>query len=261
MSWTWEHLRAAVTSLELPDDQYVVGVSGGMLANESVERVDEVDLLVSGDLYLELRRRGWVVDGRNGVLLCPTEDGLFVRAGDVSDTYDATITAMLAEAWRQDGIPLVSMEQVDERSIRRLLESPTDEDDVPLSWTWDRLRAVVSGLDLPEGQYVVGLAGGLLANESVEAVHEVALLVTDELYESLLQRGWASDETHEGDRWLQCLSERGLFVRAGDVSDTYRATIPDLIADAWREDGIPAVSMMRVDQAAARDIIASAAVD
>lgn len=74
MPWTWDVLRPALEKLELPDGQYVVGLSGALLANESLEIVDEVELLVTDDLYGELEQRGWLWDRGHGGLLCPSED-------------------------------------------------------------------------------------------------------------------------------------------------------------------------------------------
>lgn len=254
MSWTWEELRSALTRLALPDGQYVVGLSGALLGNESVAAVDDVELLVTDDLCGDLERRGWIWDERHGRLLCPSEDGLFVRTGDAGDTYRATIAELLTQAWHQDGVPLVSMVQVEPTAVQSVVDqTATDADDQApyLAWTWERLSAVLPGLDLPVDEYVVGLSGAMLANESVEAVEEVVLLVTDELHGQLARRGWVPDESYG----LECPSEPDLFVRTGDVSDTYRAPIPDLLAEAWHEDGIPLVSMMQIDQGAVRSFL------
>lgn len=255
MSWTWDQLCAALTRLELPDGQYVVGLSGGLLANDSLPVVDDVELLVADGLYGELEARGWIRDDALGGLLCRSEDGLFARAGTVGDTYRATVAELLAEAWRQDGIPLVSMVQVEQRAARSLVE-PTatevaDEHVTYLAWTWERVRAALTDLDLPDSDYVVGLSGAMLANDSVEAAEEVVLLVTDELHGLLGERGWVPDENYG----LESPVEAGLYVRTGDVSDTYRASIAGLIADAWREDGFPIVSMMQIDPRAVRSFL------
>ncbi|RHW28694.1 hypothetical protein D0Z08_02245 [Nocardioides immobilis] len=255
MPWTWDLLRPALEKLELPDGQYVVGLSGALLANESLEVVDEVELLVTDDLYEDLERWGWIRDQGHGGLVCPSEDDLFVRAGDVGDAYRATIAELVREAWHQDGIPLVSMVQVEPRSAQAVVDGTTtgvaDDHARYLAWTWERVRATLTDLDLPDGEYVVGLSGAMLANESVEAAEEVVLLVTDALYEQLAQRGWVPDENYG----LECPTDADLFVRTGDVSDTYRAAIPDLVADGWRQDGIPVVSMMQIDPRAVRSFL------
>lgn len=252
MAWTWESLHPALTRLALPEGQYVVGLSGALLANESAALVDDVELLVTGELHDELERQGWVPDQEPGRLLCPSEDALAARAGEPGDAYRAAVAQLLAEAWRHDGIPLVSMAQVDPAAARKVVEGTQEDDHAPyLAWTWERLRSVLPGLDLPDGHYVVGLAGAMLANESAEAVEEVVLLVTDELYGQLTRQGWEPDESYG----LACPLHGHLFVRTGDVSETYRAAIADLIADAWREDGIPLVSMMQIDPAAVRSFL------
>jgi len=255
VSWTWDQLRAALARLELPDGEYVVGLAGALLANESLALVDEVELLVTDGLFDDLERRGWIQDDVLGGLLCPTEDGLVARAVAADDTYRATVADLLVEAWRQDGVALVSMVQVEPGAARSLLEPAAtpvaDEPVAYLAWTWERVRASLTDLDLPDDEYVVGLSGAMLANDSVEAAEEVVLLVTDELYGQLVERGWVPDENYG----LESPVETGLFVRTGDVSDTYRASIPGLIAEAWRQDGIPVVSMMQIDPRAVRSFL------
>lgn len=261
MSWTWDQLRAALARLELPDEQYVVGLSGALLANESLALVDEVELLVTDALSGDLARRGWIRGDAGDGLLCPSEDGLLARTGTVGGTYRAAAAELLTEAWWQDGIPLVSMIQVEPSAARSLLEprvsdgggvaEVADEPAPYLAWTWERVRVALTDLGLPPDEYVVGLSGAMLANDSVEAAEEVVLLVTDELYGRLVERGWAPDENYG----LESPVDAGLFVRTGDVSDTYRAPIPGLIAESWREDGIPVVSMMQIDPAAVRSFL------
>ena len=246
MSWTWQRLRETVAALELPDSQYVVGLSGAMLANESIVSADEVVLLADDELYGELRREGWPAYDDLAGLRCPTEPGLFVRAGDVSDTYAASIPDLIAEAWREDGIPIVSMLQIDRASIDQFLSNAVPED-VPqpadMTWTWERLRDALDSLGLPHENYVVGVAGALLANDSLSSVDEVELLLTEELYDDLARADWIVSDPP---RRILCPSEDNLFARGGDVDGTYAATIPELIAEAWHHDGIPLVSMLQV---------------
>ncbi|WP_435769866.1 hypothetical protein [Nocardioides sp. SYSU DS0651] len=256
MPWTWERLHAAITALGLPEGEYVAGLAAAMLANESVASADEVDLLVTDDLYVDLAGRGWDIAADQNRLACPGETGLLARAGDVSDGYTAPIRELISEAWRQDGIPLVSVLQVHQAAVRAFLKhEPEPDGPAPSpSWTWSRLRTAVPRLELPAGQYVVGLAGALLANETLEQVAEVEVLVTPELLDGLAGRDWFGDDARAV---LHCPIEDDLVARSGDVGDAYSAPIPRLVAEAWHQEGIPFVSMEQVRADAVRAALRS----
>ncbi len=234
-------------------------MSGAMLANESILSVDEVVLLVTDEEYDELTERGWPPDGGLGGLQCPFEPQLFVRAGDVSDTYLTTIPELVAEAWREDGIPFVSMQQIDAGAVRQFLSQAVEADEVSVlpasaAWTWPRLKDALTRLELPDGQYVVGLAGALLANESLTSSGVIELLVTGRGSLLLQERGWFDDDAHPR---LLCPSEDDLVARSDGVGDTYLATVPELVAEAWREDGIPFVSLQQVHPESVRALLAA----
>lgn len=241
-------------ALELPEGQYVVGLAGAMLANGSVDRTPEVVLLATDALYDELAREGWPSRREVARLNCPGEPGLIVQAGDVSDTYAATIDELIANAWHEDGLRVVSVLQVDQGSIQQFLSHAVVQeapDPDALTWTWDRLLTALAALALPRDDYVVGLAGALLANESLPGVDEVELLVTDQLHDALVEAGWTSGD----DGVLWCPVEDDLLARAGDVGQTYLHDIPALVADAWSRDGIPLVSMVSVRPEAVRTFV------
>jgi len=243
--WTWSRLHAAVVALELPTDQYVVGLAGAMLANESVAGTAEVELLATDVLCDELAREGWR-RRTDGGLGSPSEPGLVVRGGDAGGAYLAAIDALIADAWHQDGIAVVSMLQVDRAAVDAFLAAAETETDTE-TWTWPRLSATVRALELPRTDYVVGLAGALLANESVAEVDDVELLVTRPLYDDLAQRDWPSGTGGV----LLCPTQDALSARTDDVGDTYLLTVADLAADPWHRDGVPLVSMLQVRPGAA----------
>lgn len=255
MLWTWPRLRSTVAALELPQDQYAVGLAGAMLANGSVDRTAEVVLLATDPLRGELTKDGWPYSPDRGGLTCPGEPGLVVLGGDVSDTYTAPIVNLIADAWHQDGVPVVSVLQVDRATLQEFLAHAAAESaPVPgaLTWTWPRLRDAVAALALPRDAYAVGLTGSLLANESMLGVDEVELLVTDELRDELVQLGWPVDAG--GVLW--CPTEDDLSARAGDLDGTYLADAATLVADAWIRDDIPLVSMVQVHRDAVRAAMA-----
>ncbi|TNM39770.1 hypothetical protein FHP29_13000 [Nocardioides albidus] len=256
MLWTWPRLRSTVVALELPEDQYVVGLAGAMLANESVESADEVVLLATDQLREELTREDWPYSADKDGLTCPGEPGLVVRGGDVSDTYTAPIATLIADAWHQDGLRVVSVLRIERQAIESFLaRSASDSEPTPesLTWTWPRLREAVTALGLPRPAYVVGLAGALLANESVSAVDGVELVVTAELRDDLVQRGWSVD----ADGVLLCPVEDDLSARSSDLDDTYVGDADELTGDAWLRDDVPLVSMVRVRAPAVEAVLRS----
>ncbi len=245
MLWTWSRLRSTVVALELPEDQFVVGLSGAMLANDTVETTAEVELLATDVLYDELAREGWRRRTADGALCCPGEPGLVVRGGEVSTAYLAPVDALVAEAWRQDDIAVVSMLQVARAAVQEFLARAVESGEPRpgrSTWTWRRLTVALAGLELPRDHHVVGLAGALLANGSLSDVDDVELLVTGELYDELCRRGWP----RRTDGVLTCPTEDDLAARTDDVSDTYRAVVAELVADVWVRDDVPLVSMVRV---------------
>lgn len=60
-------------------------------------------------------------------------------------------------------------------------------------WTWERLRGVVTELNLPAGSYAVGPQGILLADGTQQAAPSMGILVSDSLFAELATQGWASD--------------------------------------------------------------------
>ncbi|WP_307833170.1 hypothetical protein [Pimelobacter simplex] len=245
MPWTWPRLRSTIVALELPEGQYVVGLAGAMLANDSVERTAEVVLLATDRLREELANGGWPYSPHRGGLTSPGEPGLVVVGGDVSDTYTAPIAGLIAGAWHHDGVPVVSVMQVDRPALQEFLAQAavaTAPDPGALTWTWPRLRDAVTALALPRDAYVVGVAGALLANDSLSGVDEIELLVTEELRDDLVRDGWPVDT--EGVLW--CPTEDDLRARADGVGDSYRLGVTDLVADAWSRDDVPLVSMVQV---------------
>ena len=260
MSWTWTTLRAALDRLALPEGDAVVGLAGALLANESVDGVARVELLVEDRLRDDLLRRGWAVDEASGWLVSGAEPDLLVRADDVSDTYTAPIPTLIADAWTQDGVPLVSMLRVRESAVRELVEeAQADGQPDPslfLSWTWQHLVSVLERLALPHDQYVVGPAGALLANESVERVAEIELLVTGDLHDELARDGWYADGARPR---LLCPFEDDLFARADEVFEICLAPVPELLSEAWHHDGVPCVSMLQVRRDVVEALVLNAA--
>ncbi|TQK71166.1 hypothetical protein [Nocardioides sp. SLBN-35] len=253
MSWTWARLHAAVTTLELPADEYVVGLAGAMLANESVDNTAEVVLLATDDLNGALLREGWPRRTADDGLACPGEPGLVVRAGEVSDVYLAPIVDLITDAWVQDDVRVVSMLQLDRHAVAAFLAASSTADQ-PLpgrsTWTWRRLSDALRALELPHDGYVVGLNGALLANESLAEVDQVEVLVTDALHDELVRRGWPTSTDV-----LLCPTQDDLSARSGDVSDTYLLDVTGLVADAWTQDGIALVSMVRVRPEAVQGVL------
>lgn len=254
MLWTWNRLHAAVTGLELPADEYVVGLAGAMLANESVDSTAEVTLLATDELYGELLREGWPRRTVDHALACPGEPGLVVTAGAVSDVYLAPILDLIPDAWVRDDVRVVSMLQLDRHAVAAFLAAASTADQPQpgrSTWTWSRLSDALRALELPQDGYVVGLNGALLANESLADVDQVEVLVTDAVRDELVRRGWPTGT----DGVLLCPTEDDLSARAGDVGDAYLLDVPDLVADAWTQDGIALVSMVRVRPEAVRAVL------
>lgn len=59
-----------------------------------------------------------------------------------------------------------------------------------MTWTWGRAHTAIGSLQLPSGQYAVGIGGRVLYAGGAETVDVVDLLVTPGLLEQLRSQGW-----------------------------------------------------------------------
>ncbi len=98
-----------VKSLNLPLGQYVV-VGGGVLAAHGIRDFKDIDILITEELFDELKKNGWTVKvtswGSNNVVNGIVEAG----PGIVScKNYEPDITKVIKEADIINGIPFMNL--------------------------------------------------------------------------------------------------------------------------------------------------------
>lgn len=115
--------------------------------------------------------------------------------------------------------------------------------------TWDRLRQVVSDLELPAGQFALGANGTFLAHKELPSASRVDLLVSHQLHEDLAREGWTP--TDEG---LQHPHGERLFARTGADVGPYLGELEELLAAATASphEGVPVVPSELIDREADR---------
>jgi hypothetical protein len=124
---------AEVKSLDLPKGEYVV-FAGGLLAALGIRTTSDVDLLVSPELFNNLRNSGWEelemeIAGRKRRKVAR---GIFEAFSDFwgEDGKDVDITPWIKNAQDIDGVAFTSFD--DFITIKRLMNRERDVKDIEL---------------------------------------------------------------------------------------------------------------------------------
>ena len=96
-------------ALLLPEDQYVV-VGGGVLAIHGIRDTQDIDLVVSEDLFADLQARGWRSkarpNGKPGL-----KHGVIEAYLDVNcESFERSTSWLLQNAKILDGIPTIDLQ-------------------------------------------------------------------------------------------------------------------------------------------------------
>ena len=100
-----------IKSLDLPKGEYVV-FGSGPLAIHKIRDTHDIDLLVSPELYQELKKRGWEEKvWKSGSKYLAYRN---VEAGQDWDhgSYNPSLEDLLASAETFDGVPFANLEEV-----------------------------------------------------------------------------------------------------------------------------------------------------
>ena len=108
---TKQEIIAKVTALNFPKGSYVV-FGSGPLALHGVREANDIDLLVSKELFAELKKAGWQLIDK-GLNDNPLVRDVFEAHTNWSfSPYNPTLEHLLANAMVMDGIPFASLEEV-----------------------------------------------------------------------------------------------------------------------------------------------------
>lgn len=126
---TKEEILAKVKALGLPQDSYIV-FGSCPLAIAGIREAKDIDLFVSSDVLMMLKRAGWqeMLKARNDI---PLVHDVF-EAHDNWDfsPYNPTLEHLLSSATVVEGIPFASLEEV--RKWKAASGRPNDPVDIKL---------------------------------------------------------------------------------------------------------------------------------
>lgn len=119
-----------VKSLDLPLGKYVIFGSGPMEAHGLRQTGSDIDILVTSQLYAELKQQGWPerVDSDGDAFL--EQDGFEVTSTWNFGHYNPTPEAIISRAEIIQGIPFAPLEDV--LSYKRIFDRPKDKKDIKL---------------------------------------------------------------------------------------------------------------------------------
>lgn len=125
-----------------------------------------------------------------------------------------------------------------------------------MSWTWGRLKSVISSLDLPYGEWAVGMAGMTWMTDGHDReLPTVDLYVTPRVHDQLADRGWQRRDDDAVPVAIAAVpalehpTEPGLTALAGTaqmpalMSVGQPAPLEELIRNAVTHDGLPVVRL------------------
>lgn len=126
---TKEEIIAKVKALNLPKDSYMV-FGSCPLAIAGIREVNDIDFLVSEEVYAELKKAGW-----QEVKKAPNDTPLSYDVFEAHDnwnfsSYSPTLAKLLATATVVEGIPFASLEEV--RKWKIASGRPKDLTDIKL---------------------------------------------------------------------------------------------------------------------------------
>lgn len=117
MNWTWQRVRDALWTLELPDGQYCAGVTGLLLADGTMRGAVVVEVLVTPRAYADLSARGW--RPMEAGLESPTDPGLVAVDPEGENTLN--VPDAIARATEVDGVPVMPADLVPAEARRAVV--------------------------------------------------------------------------------------------------------------------------------------------
>jgi len=119
------NFKEAIEQLHFPQDSFMV-VGSGILNALHIRTSNDIDLIISEELFYILKDRGWQIAKREDGTLKIT----YKQFECMTDWYGKTLKAMLKDAFFIDDIPYMSLDDVYE--WKRRLGRPKDITDLQL---------------------------------------------------------------------------------------------------------------------------------
>ncbi len=155
---TKQKIISKVKSLNFPAGSYVVFGSAPM-AMAGIREAQDIDLLVSKKLFLQLRETGWKEVHKNADDIPVIRDVFEAHENWNFSSYSPTLDDLLKTALIFEGIPFASLEEV--RKWKVSSGRPKDLADIELIDAYFKNRRVASGIyeHFKGNQYeVIGIA-------------------------------------------------------------------------------------------------------
>lgn len=108
---TASEIITKVKALNLPQGSYVV-FGGCPLALAGLREANDIDLLVSPELFAQLRKQGWTEHFKTENDIPLTHDVFEAHENWNFSAYKPTLQHLLATATTKDGVPFASLEEV-----------------------------------------------------------------------------------------------------------------------------------------------------
>lgn len=108
---TREEIITKVKALNFPKDSFVV-FGSGPLALSGIREANDIDLLVSEEVFIDLKKSGWQ-ELRKSEKDIPLVHDVFEAHDNWNfSSYSPTLQNLLASATVVDGVPFASLEEV-----------------------------------------------------------------------------------------------------------------------------------------------------
>lgn len=130
------NIAAEISSLELPPRSYMI-VGSGILNALGIRESNDIDLLVSGSVFLTLQEQGWQIESRG-------DDTFKATSGSfdcMTDWYGQDVATMLENAQYIEDIPYMSLEDV--YNWKQKLQRPKDILDLKLIENYTKEQGIL----------------------------------------------------------------------------------------------------------------------
>lgn len=132
---TKDDIVSKVKSLNLPKGSYVV-YGAAPLAAVGLRETNDIDLLVSGEIFKQLKERGWKMINKG-----PNDTPLTREVFEAHDTwsfsaYNPTLEDLLKNSFEVDGVPFASLGDV--RKWKTATGRQKDLDDIKLIDSYEK---------------------------------------------------------------------------------------------------------------------------
>lgn len=124
-----EEIIAKVKSLNLPENSYVV-FGSGPLAIDDIREANDIDLLVSKEVFEELKNAGWREFHKDDNDVPLVKDVFEAHENWNFSTYSPTLEHLLSTSKIVEGVPFASLEEV--RKWKTASGRPKDIVDIQL---------------------------------------------------------------------------------------------------------------------------------